>query len=455
MISGILPLLLLLLCGIYLTISGNFFQIKRFPDSVKLILKAFKNKKKNAEFSSFQAACTSLSATVGTGNIAGVAGALSIGGSGAIFWMIISAVAGMCIKAVEIVLAVKYRNECNGGFTGGPMYYIQKGMSPILKPLSVLFCIVGIPSVFCTGNITQTNAAVSSFGSNFTVRFISGVVFTLLVFAIINGGIKRIGVITEKIVPLMSFMYIILSLSVIILNIDFLPTAFKMIIVGAFTPKAVTGGAVGSVITCALIGAERGVFSNEAGLGTSAMAHSSAFDADCRTQGLFGIFEVFVDTIVLCTLTALTILCSGIEIDYGKISSSELVISALGQLYGKISAPIISVMLCLFAFSSIVGWAVYGCICTNYLFGKKGEKIFLYLYPLGSVLGAVCNVKLAWDLSAFFNGIMLLINLPVILTLSGEALKYFNKEEKGNVRKKNYKNKRIFAKRYSGYYNKR
>ena len=439
-----LPLSLLLICGIYLTLCGRFFQITQFKSSTKLIIKAFKNKKNHARFSSYQAACTSLSATVGTGNIAGVAGALSIGGAGAVFWMWVSAVAGMCIKAVEILLAVKYRDETDGEFIGGPMYYIKKGMPKALKPLASAFCIAGIPAVFCTGNITQTNAAVSSIGTSTTVKLISGIVFTLLTFVVIGGGIERIGVITEKIVPLMSVLYILLSLSVIILNIDFLPTAFKMIFIGAFTPKAVTGGAVGSVITCALIGAERGVFSNEAGLGTSAMAHSSAFDAECKTQGLFGIFEVFVDTILLCTLTALTVLCSGVTINYGKASSSELVISALSKYYGNFAAPIISVMLCLFAFSSIIGWAVYGSICTKFLFGAKGEKIFLLLYPLGSLLGALWSVKLAWDISAFFNGIMLLINLPSIITLSGEALKYFKKEEKNNVFRENLQNKRIF-----------
>ena len=422
-----LPLTLLLLCGIFLSFYGNFFQITRFHHSVKLIFKAFKSQKNNDRFSSFKAACTSLSATVGTGNIAGVAGALSIGGAGAIFWMWVSAVAGMCIKAAEIVLAVEYRSENNGEFTGGPMYYIKKGLPKSLKPLSVAFCLAGIPAVFCTGNITQTNAAVSSLGANSTVKLIAGIIFALASFGAITGGIKRIGVITEKIVPIMSVLYILLALSVIIFNIDFLPTAFKMIFVGAFTPKAVTGGAVGSVITAALIGAERGVFSNEAGLGTSAMAHSVAFDADCKTQGLFGIFEVFVDTVLLCTLTALTVLCSGVDINYGAASSSELVVSAVSKIYGSAAAPVISVMLCLFAFSSIIGWAVYGSICTKFLFGVKGEKIFLFLYPFGSLLGALSGVKLAWDLSAFFNGIMLLINLPAIIMLSDKAIKYLSR----------------------------
>ena len=428
LISNLLPLTFLLVCGIYLSFKGRFFQITRFFDSSRLMKKAFKTKNKQ-EFSSFKAACTSLSATVGTGNIAGVAGALSIGGAGAIFWMWISALCGMGIKAAEIALAVKYREKQKSEFTGGPMYYIKNGLSPRFKPLAVAFCFAGIPAVFCSGNITQTNAAVMSISGNSAVRFVTGIIFAVLTFTVIIGGIKRIGSFTEKIVPLMSVLYIVLCATVIILNIDILPSAFKMIIDGAFNPKAVTGGAVGSVLSCALIGAERGVFSNEAGLGTSAMAHSSAADADPKTQGLFGIFEVFVDTILHCTLTALTVLCSGVKINYGTAASSELVVSALGGVFGRLAPELISVMLCLFAFSSIIGWAVYGSICTDFLFGKKASKIFLALYPLGSVFGAIAGVELAWGIAAFFNGIMMIINLTAIILLSDKAIIFLKKKE--------------------------
>ena len=430
LISGILPLTLLLVCGIYLSVKGNFFQITRFPESVKAIFKTLKNK--DNSFTAFKAVCTSLSAAVGTGNIAGVAGAISIGGAGAVFWMWISATLGMCIKSAEIVLSILYREKNNGAYLGGPIFYIKNGLSPVFKPLAYIFCLLGIPSVFCTGNITQTNAAITSISNNFAVKLVMGILFSSLTFIVINGGLRTIGNFTEKIVPLMSLLYITICTTCLIFNIDFLPTAFKMIIVGAFKPRAVTGGIVGSFITTALIGSERGIFSNEAGLGTSGIAHSSATDSDKNVGGLFGIFEVFVDTILLCTLTALTILCSNAKIPYGENASSELVISAVSQFFGKTAQPIISVMLCLFAFSSIIGWAVYGNLFAKFLTGEKGVKIFTFIYPFGCILGALADVKFVWDISAFFNGIMLLINLPVIILLSEKALKYI-KKRKNNV----------------------
>jgi len=439
LISDLFPMLMLILCGIYLSFKGDFFQITRFFDSVKLFGKAFKSKKKN-EFSSFKAACTSLSAAVGTGNIAGVAGAVSIGGAGAVFWMWISAVLGMALKAIEITLAVKFRERQKDKFIGGPMYYIKNGLSEKFKPLAYLFCLAGIPSVFCTGNITQTNAAVSSITDNSTLRFIIGLIFALLTYAVTAGGLDRIGDFTEKIVPFMSVLYIVLCGTVVILNIDFLPIAFKMIIKGAFNPKAVTGGAVGSVLTAALIGAERGIFSNEAGLGTAGIAHSCATDADAKFQGLFGIFEVFTDTILLCTLTALTLICSGVSINYGAPATSRLVINAVATVFSNAAAPIISVMLCLFAFSSIVGWAAYGTVFADFFCRNKYSRLFLYVYPVGCIVGAVSSTEFSWDIAAFFNGIMLLINLPILVLLNEQALIILKKRKK-DVRKKSKLNK--------------
>lgn len=438
LISGLFPLSLLVLCGIYLSIKGIFFQITRFNDSIKLFKKAIKSKK-CAEFSSFKAACTSLSAAVGTGNIAGVAGAVTIGGAGAVFWMWVSAALGMAVKAAEITLAVKFREKHKNQYFGGPMYYIKNGLSGKMKPLAYLFCLAGIPSVFCTGNLTQTNAAVASITDNSTTRLIIGLVFAALTFVVTIGGLEKIGSFTEKIVPLMSIIYIVLCGTVIILNIDFLPIAFKIIIKGAFNPKAVTGGAVGSMVTAALIGAERGIFSNEAGLGTSGIAHSSAVDANAEIQGLFGIFEVFVDTILLCSLTALTLLCSGINIDYGSSASSELVIKAVSTVFSSAATPLIAVMLCLFAFSSIIGWAAYGTVFTEFSFGSKYSRIFLFAYPIGCVIGATASTEFAWDIAAFFNGIMLLINLPILILLNDNAL-IFLKKRKKDVRKKSERN---------------
>lgn len=438
---------MLLLGGIYLTFKGNFFQFTKFFKSLKLVKKAFSSPR-SGEINSFGAACTALSATVGTGNIAGVAGAISIGGAGAVFWMWLSALAGMCIKAIEIILSVKFREQDGISFKGGPIYYIKNGLSKKFKPLAFLFAIASIPAVFCSGNITQTNAAVMSITENKTTQAIIGVIFSVLTLAVIMGGVKRIGIITEKIVPIMSALYIIICTVLIIFNIDFLPIAFKMILKGAFSPKAVTCGTVASVLTTIIVGAQRGVFSNEAGLGTSGMAHSVASDANPETQGLFGIFEVFIDTILICTLTALTILCSKVPINYGSAASSELVVRALSVTFGKLASPLISIMLCLFAFSSIIGWAVYGSISSEFLFGRKAKTLFLWLYPSGSLIGAIANVDTAWNLSAFFNGIMMIINIPIVIMLSDSALKHL-KSKKTRIKyvgKKNRKNKGNFRK---------
>lgn len=415
------PLILLLFCGVFLTVKGGFFQFSNFSESFKLTIAAFKAPKDKKRFSSFEAACTSLSAAVGTGNIAGVAGAISIGGAGSVFWMWISALLGMAIKATEIVLSTKFREKTNYEYLGGPMYYIKNALPKKFSFLAFVFSFSCLFAVFSIGNVTQTNAAITSFATGFYSKFICGIIFMSLCLGTIWGGISKIGKITEKIVPLMSVLYIVLCLSVIIFNIDFLPKAFKIIIVGAFNPKAVTGGAIGSFWITAVIGAERGIFSNEAGLGTAGMSHSAAFDANAQTQGLFGIFEVFVDTILLCTLTALTILCSNSAIPYGEISSSELVVTALAEVWGDFAHFIISAMLCLFAFSSIIGWAVYGSICSNFLLGKKGERIFYIIYPLGCLIGALSPMEFAWKISAVLSGIMLIINLPVLILLWDKA----------------------------------
>ena len=435
LLSGTLPFVLLMFCGVYLTFKSGFMQLTRFGDSVRLTVKAFKAPKTQG-ISSYQSACTALSATVGTGNIAGVAGAISLGGAGAVFWMWVSAVLGMAIKASEITLAILFRKNHPSEPKGGPMYYIEYGIKESLKPLSILFCLVAVPAIFCSGNMTQMNAAVTSITVKPVPRIALGIIFAALTLFAIMGGFKRITFITEKTVPIMSVLFILLSLGVIIKNISFLPDALSMIFKGAFSPRAVTGGAVGSVTAAIFTGASRGIFSNEAGLGTSAMAHSVAVDANARTQGLFGIFEVFIDTILLCTLTSLTILCSSVNINYGETASSELVAEALYSCYGFVSQMMLGIMMSLFAFSSIIGWAFYGKLCTEYIFGKKGEKIFVTLYPLTCIAGAICNTALVWRFSALLNGIMLCINLAVLLLLSDKFISYLKKENK-NVFKKN------------------
>ncbi len=435
--SGTLPFSLLLITGIYLTLGGSFFQFRRFPQSVKLLIKAIRTKNNPSELSSFEAACTALSATVGTGNIAGVAGALALGGAGSVFWMWISALAGMAVKAAEITLAIIYRENNGNEYRGGPMYYIKNGLPRKFWFLGTGFAFFTLPAVIMGGNMAQTNASVTAVSNNPKIRLIIGILFCVTAIIITRKGIKGIGKVTEKLVPIMSLLYVIMAVGVIVLNKENLLPAFQMIIKGAFKPAAVTGGVVASVQTAAMLGASRGIFSNEAGLGTSAMAHGAAFDADADTQGLFGIFEVFLDTIILCTLTALTILCSGVNIEYGKAAGSELVLKALTLNFGEISHIILAVMMCTFGFSSIIGWAVYGNITTEYIFGKKAVVLFELIYPLFCVLGAILSTGIIWRLASLFNGIMLIFNTPAILLLSN---KFFESDKNGTKNKKNTRN---------------
>lgn len=437
LVSGMLPFVFLVFSGIYLSVKSGFFQVRMLPRALKQAFGGmFGGKSKNGGISPFQAACTALSATVGTGNITGVAGAVSIGGAGAVFWMWVAAFAGMIVKVFEIVLAVDYRETKRGKPVGGPMYYIKKGL-PRASGLAAVFAGVGIFAVFFSGNLTQSNAAAEALGAGFGVRLGAGAVFAFLCAAVIIGGAERIGVFTEKIVPFMALLYIAMSSGVIFLNSERIPEIFGMIIRGAFNPSAVTGGAVGSFMTAVMTGASRGVFSNEAGLGTSAMVYAATDEKDGVSQSLYGIFEVFTDTIVICTLTALTILCGGVNIEYGRNASTELVSLTLSEVYGGISSVLLCVMMCLFAVSSTVGWGFYGIVCTGYLFGKKGECVFVYLYPLFCIIGAVCSAETAWRLSAFFNGIMLCVNVAAVLFLSDGAagrLRRFgrrNKEKRG------------------------
>lgn len=413
------PFVLLIACGLFLTLKGSFFQFRLFPKCFKLVKRAFKANKDKEGLTSYKSACTSLSATVGTGNIAGVASAIALGGAGAVFWMWISALVGMAIKYAEISLAIVFREKRKSGFAGGPMYYIKNGFENG-KFWAALFAVATLFSMMFTGSITQTNAAAVSLQSSLKTKLIFGIVFAIAVGVVILGGADRIGAVTEKAVPFMSVIYILLCAGVILIKAKEIPLVFNMILKGAFSPMAVTGGAVASVQIAMFTGASRGIFSNEAGLGTSAMAHSVAIDADAKMQGLFGIFEVFVDTLLICTLTALTILLSSVKIDYGSVASSELVGDALGTVYGTFSQYLLSAMLIIFAFSSVIGWALYGEICMDFLFKNRGKGLLNCIYLISCFLGAICDVSLAWNIAALFNGIMLCINLPAIFLLSNK-----------------------------------
>ena len=424
--------------GLYLSIRTNFLQIRKFPYAIKTTLGRIFRKRDASDgaITPFQAVCTALAATVGTGNIAGVAGAIAIGGPGAIFWMWVSALFGMCTKYAEVTLAVHYREiNANGELVGGPMYYIKNGLSKKWHWLAYLFAAFGVLTVFGTGNATQVNTITTAINSallNYNVisesavstsNLIIGIIIAILIAMILLGGIKRIGHVTEKLVPFMALLYILLGLGVILLNIQNVPAVFVSIFRGAFQPRAVTGGIVLSMFTSLKKGVSRGIFSNEAGLGTGSIAHACADTKKPVKQGMFGILEVFTDTIVICTLTALVILCSGVAVDYGKAAGAELTILGFTSTYGSWVSIFTAVAMCCFAFSTAVGWGLYGARCIEFLFSEKVIKPFMVIYSLVAILGATANLGLMWSIAETFNGLMAIPNLIALFLLSGTVVK--------------------------------
>ena len=385
--------------------------------------------------SPFQAVCTALAGTVGTGNIAGVAGAIALGGPGAIFWMWCSAFLGMCTKFSEVTLAIHFREKnSNGEYVGGPMYYIKNGLSKKWYFLAVLYAVFGVLTVFGTGNATQVNTIVASInsalmsfhiidGTNDKANLIFGIFIAALVAMVLLGGIKRIGQVTEKLVPFMAVLYVILALGVIIMNIEHVPAVFGEIFSGAFSPRAATGGVIGSMFLSMKKGVSRGIFSNEAGLGTGSIAHACADTDNAVHQGMFGIFEVFMDTIIICTLTGLVILLAAPGITYGQAAGAELTISGFTSTYGSWVSIFTAVAMCCFAFSTIIGWGLYGSRCIEFLGGEKLVRPFLVIYSFVSIVGATINLGLLWDIADTFNGLMAVPNLIALLMLSGQVKK--------------------------------
>ena len=437
-IWGVPAMLCIFGVGLYLSIRTHFLQIRKFPYAIKTTIGRMFRKRNASDgaLTPFQAVCTALAATVGTGNIAGVAGAIAIGGPGAVFWMWISALLGMCTKFAEVTLAVHFREKnANGDLVGGPMYYIKNGLGKKWIWLAYLFAVFGVLTVFGTGNATQVNTIttainsallnyhVISEGAVSTSNLIIGIVITVLVGMILLGGIKRIGQVTEKLVPFMALLYIVLALGVVLMNIRVLPAVFVSIIRGAFQPSAVTGGVVGSMFMSMKKGVSRGIFSNEAGLGTGSIAHACADTRKPVKQGMFGIFEVFADTIVICTLTALVILCSQVPVNYGAAAGAELTIQGFTSVYGDWVSIFTAVAMCCFAFSTILGWGLYGARCIEFLFSEKVIKPFMVAYSLVAILGATANLGLMWSIAETFNGLMAIPNLIALFLLSGTVVK--------------------------------
>lgn len=432
-IWGVPAMICIIGVGIYLSVQTRFIQIRKFTYALRnTIGRIFqKSSAGSGAITPFQAVCTALAATVGTGNIAGVAGAIAIGGPGAVFWMWISALLGMCTKFSEVVLAVHYRERNNhGDYVGGPMYYIKNGLGKKWMWLAYLYAFFGVCAVCGTGNATQVNtitAAINSALMNYNLlstentqfcNLMIGIAIAIIVAVILLGGVKRIGRFNEKLVPLMALLYIILSIGVIILNVERVPAVFSCIIQGAFTPSAVTGGFVGSYFLSIKKGVSRGIFSNEAGLGTGSIAHACADTNEPVKQGMFGIFEVFMDTIVICTMTALVILLSNIPISYGHTAGAELTISGFTNVYGNWISIFTAIALCCFAFSTIIGWGLYGARCVEFLFGSRILKAYTIVYALISIVGAILDLGLIWSISETFNGLMAIPNLIAVFLLA-------------------------------------
>ena len=423
--------------GLLLSVRTRFIQIRKFGIAMKnTVGKIFdKTQAKDGSMSPFQAVCTALAGTVGTGNIAGVAGAIALGGPGAIFWMWCSAFLGMCTKFSEVTLAIHFREKnSNGEYVGGPMYYIKNGLSKKWYFLAVLYAVFGVLTVFGTGNATQVNTIVASInsalmsfhiidGTNDKANLIFGIFIAALVAMVLLGGIKRIGQVTEKLVPFMAVLYVILALGVIIMNIEHVPAVFSEIFSGAFSPRAATGGVIGSMFLSMKKGVSRGIFSNEAGLGTGSIAHACADTDNAVHQGMFGIFEVFMDTIIICTLTGLVILLAAPGITYGQAAGAELTISGFTSTYGSWVSIFTAVAMCCFAFSTIIGWGLYGSRCIEFLGGEKLVRPFLVIYSFVSIVGATINLGLLWDIADTFNGLMAVPNLISLLMLSGQVKK--------------------------------
>ena len=423
--------------GLLLSVRTRFIQIRKFGVAMKnTVGKIFdKTQAKDGSMSPFQAVCTALAGTVGTGNIAGVAGAIALGGPGAIFWMWCSAFLGMCTKFSEVTLAIHFREKnSNGEYVGGPMYYIKNGLSKKWYFLAVLYAVFGVLTVFGTGNATQVNTIVASInsalmsfhiidGTNDKANLIFGIFIAALVAMVLLGGIKRIGQVTEKLVPFMAVLYVILALGVIIMNIEHVPAVFGEIFSGAFSPRAATGGVIGSMFLSMKKGVSRGIFSNEAGLGTGSIAHACADTDNAVHQGMFGIFEVFMDTIIICTLTGLVILLAAPGITYGQAAGAELTISGFTSTYGSWVSIFTAVAMCCFAFSTIIGWGLYGSRCIEFLGGEKLVRPFLVIYSFVSIVGATINLGLLWDIADTFNGLMAVPNLIALLMLSGQVKK--------------------------------
>ncbi|WP_018932489.1 alanine/glycine:cation symporter family protein [Gracilibacillus lacisalsi] len=421
------PLLILLVgTGLYLTFRLVFLQFKLLPYALKLAFSKKQDKSSKGDISHYQALTTAMAATIGTGNIAGVATAVVAGGPGAVFWMWITALVGMATKYAEALLAVRFRVENeNGEMSGGPMYYLERGLKnkPIGKFLGVLFAIFASIAAFGIGNMVQSNTAASSLEESFSISpFITGIVFTVLAALVIIGGIKSIGKVTAFFVPVMGAFYILGGLILIVLNFDLVPGAISFIFEDAFTGSAVGGGILGTVIR---YGVARGVFSNEAGLGSAPIAAAAARTDYPARQALVSMTQVFFDTIIVCSITGITIVMAG-QWDAG-LDGSALTSASFAQFLGTSGSYIVTFGILFFTFSTILGWSYYGEKSIHYLMGAKGVRVYRYIFIAFVFIGAVVSLDVVFNFSDVMNGLMAFPNLIGLLALSGIVVAETNK----------------------------
>lgn len=438
---GVPMLVLLVGTGILMTCLTQGFQLTHFGYWLRNTVGAiFKNKhvtahtgKEDRSISQFQSLCTALAATIGTGNIAGVASAIASGGPGAIFWMWIVAVFGMMTNYSENVLGIYYRRKNTAGeWSGGAMYYLKDGLGgfrgckTLGKVLAFLFSVFCVLASFGIGNMGQINSIAANMYSAFRIpSWVTGLLLMIVAALVVVGGLKRIAAVTEKLVPVMALIYVAGAIALVALNAKNIGPAFASIFRGAFALKAVGGGIVGSGVKAALTwGMKRGVFSNEAGLGSSVMVHSSSNVKEPVAQGMWGIFEVFADTLVVCTLTALAVLTSGlVDLNTGAVLTSTektaMVAEAFSLKFGAFGSGFIAIAILLFAFSTVLGWSHYGTKAFEYLFGTKATIGYRVVFVVFIMVGATMQLDLAWDLSDTFNGLMAIPNLIGVVTLSG------------------------------------
>ena len=436
---GVPSLLLILTVGLFLSFRLGFVQLRLLRCGLRQLMQSLRQKDGN---SGFQALCTALAATVGTGNLVGVAGAICLGGPGAVFWMWLCGILGMVTKYAEAVLAVRYRVRSDDGYLGGPMYVMERGLGMKWKPMAAAYSLFGLIASFGVGNGTQINAVVTGINSvmtrfggtvSFRGNLLLGALLAALIGTLLLGGAGRIGAAAQRLVPFAAAGYIALCCGVLILRAEAIPKAFSDILSGALSPRAVTGGMLGSGFQALRIGCSRGVFTNEAGMGTAAIAHGSAEVEYPAQQGLMGIVEVFLDTILICTLTALVILTSGVSIPFGTDAGAELTTRAFVSVYGPSASIFLAVALCLFAVATVLGWGLYGARCVQYLFGIGAWKTYALVQTGMVVVGAALDTGLVWQFSETVNGLMVIPNLITLAVLSPEVVRLTKEYEKSGM----------------------